>query len=129
MHTLHSTPCKNNNLQSKATDNLLFWVIGNKLRQLLGKIQKKYPEYKIIILNSPKDKKTILSIMKIMKENNIIYEVNNKFYIDPKYFSKGKRDNDKSFTRVFFHSIFVLLFIKSKNPTLFSQVKFVFVVN
>ena len=32
----------NDNLQSKATDNLLFWVIGNKLRQLLGKIQKNY---------------------------------------------------------------------------------------
>lgn len=41
------------------------------------------------------------SFLSQMKENNIIYEVNNKFYIDPKYFSKGKRDNDKSFTRVF----------------------------
>ena len=45
----------------------------SKAIDLLGKIQKKYPEYKIIILNSPKDKKTILSIMKIMKENNIYY--------------------------------------------------------
>ena len=45
----------------------------SKAINLLEKIQKKYPEYKIIILNSPKDKKTILSIMKIMKENNIYY--------------------------------------------------------
>lgn len=45
----------------------------SKAIDLLGKIQKKYPEYKIIILNSPKDKKTILSIMKIMEQNNIYY--------------------------------------------------------
>ena len=45
----------------------------SKAINLLEKIQKKYPEYKIIILNSPKDKKTILSIMKIMKGNNIYY--------------------------------------------------------
>ena len=58
----------------------------SKAIDLLGKIQKKYPEYKIIILNSPKDKKTILSIMKIMKENNIYYVYN---YVD---------DTENSFT-------------------------------
>lgn len=47
-----------------------------KAIELLVKIQKKYPEYKIIILNSPKDKKTICKIKKgisSINDSKIIY--------------------------------------------------------
>lgn len=41
------------------------------------------------------------SFLTEMKKNELIFEADNKFYINPKYFSKGKEKGDKSYTRLF----------------------------
>lgn len=46
--------------------------------------------------------RAFINFMKEMKEKSLIYEVDNKFYINPDYFNRGKNKIDsKSYTRVF----------------------------
>lgn len=48
---------------------------------------------------------TFKSFISNMKKNNLIYELNNKFYISNEYFSKGKCDfNNKEYTRIFINT-------------------------
>ena len=49
--------------------------------------------------------KTFKSFMKDMKDNNLIWSVNNKFYISNEYFCKGKSSFDKrKYTRIFINT-------------------------
>lgn len=70
----------------------------------------KYTKYKKIASMTRADIKKILGLgdrafinfMNDMKNNNLIYEVDKKFYISPEYFSKGDCNfNNKEYTRIY----------------------------
>lgn len=46
-------------------------------------------------------KSTFEAFLKEMKDNRLIIEASNQFFINEKYFSKGKRRDDDNYTRVF----------------------------
>ena len=68
---------------------------------------------------------TFKSFLKNMKENNLLYEVNNKFYINPDYFSKGKiHVKDKKYTRIYINTTRILY--EGCNPKKHKSLSYVF---
>lgn len=60
-----------------------------------------------------------------MKENNLLYEANNKFYINPDYFSKGKiHVKDKKYTRIYINTTRMLY--EGCNPKKHKSLSYVF---
>ena len=65
------------------------------------------------------------SFLKNMKENNLLYEANNKFYINPDYFSKGKiHVKDKKYTRIYINTTRMLY--EGCNPKKHKSLSYVF---
>lgn len=51
-------------------------------------------------------KDAFIDFMSDIKENNLIWEVDGKYYLSDKYFTKGKSDfNNKEYTRIFIKSV------------------------